>query len=86
MKEKLITNLQITREPGPPLSIRYYLLEEDRGSKKLYGIKVVEEPTQAAAIAPGLTRNKRYASELIIRLARGNVTPTGLADALADLL
>ena len=84
MKEKLISSLQIAREPEP-LLIRYYLLEEARGKELLYGIKVVEETTQAAAVAPGLTRDKQYASEMIIRLARGSVTPTGLADVLADL-
>ena len=82
MKEKLIASLQ----PGPPLSIRYYLLEEMRGGGELYGIKVVEETTRAAAVAPGVTRNRQYASELIARLAGEGVTPAGLADMLAGLL
>ena len=69
MKEKLIASLQIACEPGLPLSLRYYLLEEVRGSGALYGIKVVEETTRAAAVAPGVTRNRQYASELIARLA-----------------
>lgn len=85
MKEKLISSLQIAREPEL-LLIRYYLLEEARGKELLYGIKVVEETTRAAAVVPGFTQDKQYASELIIRFARGSVTPTGLADVLADLL
>ncbi|MCX4373120.1 MAG: DUF6514 family protein [Dysosmobacter sp.] len=86
MKAKLITSPQIARELGPPLSIRYYLLEEASGSGKLYGIKVVEETIRAAAVAPGLTGDKQYAFELIDRLAKGSVIPAGLADVLADLL
>ena len=86
MKEKLIASLQIACEPGLPLSLRYYLLEEVRGSGALYGIKVVEETTRAAAVAPGVTRNRQYASELILRLAGESVTPAGLADVLAGLL
>ena len=71
MKEKLIASLQIACEPGLPLSLRYYLLEET---------------TRAAAVAPGVTRNRQYASELIARLAGEGVTPAGLADVLAGLL
>ena len=64
MKEKLIASLQIACEPGLPLSLRYYLLEEVRGNGSLYGIKVVEETTRAAAVAPGVTRDRQYASVL----------------------
>ena len=85
MREKLITSLQVAREPEPPILIRYYLLEETRGKDPLYGIKVVDVTARAATAAPGLTQNKQYASELIARLAKGSVTPTGLADVLADL-
>ena len=86
MREKLIISLQIAREPEPPILIHYYLLEETRGKDPLYGIKVVDETVQATAVAPGLTQDKQYASELIARLVKGSVTPTGLADVLADLL
>lgn len=86
MKEKLITSLRVERDPGPPLIIQYYLLEEIVGRRKAYGIKIVEKTAQACAVAPGITPNKRHASKLIVRLAKGSVTPTGLADVLADLL
>lgn len=86
MREKLIASLRTAGASGPPLSIRYYLLEETGRTETLYGIKIVEETTQAAAIAPGLTQNKQHAFKLIVRLARERVTPAGLAQVLADLL
>lgn len=86
MKEELITSLQVPYRPGTPLSIRYYLLEETREDQTLYGIKISEETGRTSAVAPGLTGSRQRAAELIALLARGTVTPTGLADVLADLL
>ena len=46
---------------------------------------LARDPQSKVACETGLTRDKQYASEMIIRFARGSVTPTGLADVLADL-
>lgn len=86
MKEELITSLQVPYKPGTPLSIRYYLLEETREGQTLYGVKILEETGKTSAFAPGITPSRQQAARLIALLARGTVTPTGLADVLADLL
>lgn len=86
MKERLITSVQVANEAGPPFSLQYYLVEEIRNCGKSYGVKIVEATSRAAAIAPGFTQDRQYASELIVCLAERGIPPTGLANVLAKLL
>lgn len=51
-----------------------------------YGVKVVDEETGESAAIPDLTVSAQRIDQLMEQLVKGGVTPTGLADVVADWL
>lgn len=85
MKEFLITTRQTHTEDGYPLMLRYFVLVEKLSDNaNNYGVRISEMERDTFSIAPGLTKNAQRILDLVDTLANGTVTPTGLADAIAD--
>ena len=86
MEELLVECREVvTEERG--LRCRYSVLVDTvsvgRFFCELYGVKIEEERGETASF-PGLTFSAAEIDELMERLIRCRVTPTGLADVLCD--
>lgn len=87
MRELLLENREI-EGMGKELSCRYSILVGEipvgNFSCESYGVKIEETATGAVARFPDLTISTQRIDELMELLIRNRVTPTGLADVLAD--
>ncbi|WP_312636371.1 DUF6514 family protein [Oscillibacter sp.] len=85
MKEFLITTRQTHTEDGQPLTLHYFILVEKRSENiSNYGLRISEMGRNTYSMSPGLTKDPQRILDLIDMLANGTVTPTGLADVIAD--
>ncbi len=67
--------------------MEYYLLVSPLAKDlEIYGVKIVEQRSGAAASAPGLTVSSQRVFHLIDLLSKGIVTPISLADIVEDWL
>ena len=70
-----------------PLILEYYLLVSPLAKDlEIYGVKIVEQRSGAAASALDLTVSSRLIFHLIYLLSKGIVTPISLADIVEDWL
>lgn len=60
----------------------FILMDKGTGGRNRYGVKVRSNDDDA--VAPDLTERSERAFDLLDKLARNTVTPTGLLDVLAD--
>lgn len=83
MREVLYKKRQARTEDGRPLDISYLILR-DKGSdgRPRYGVKILANGEEA--VAHSLTECSERVFDLLDKLARNTVTPTGLPDVLAD--
>lgn len=78
---------QAQAEDGRSLNLSYILLKERKADgKDHYGVKVIEEASSDHAEALDLTTDAKRIYELIDKLGRNTVTPSGLMDIVADWL
>ncbi len=73
-------------ENGRPLLLSYLVLSDKSQAPECYGVKVVEERSGEAAQAADLTVDPKRIYALADKLAEHTVTPTTLADIVADWL
>lgn len=82
MREILYKQRQTHTENGQPLHLFYFILmNKGTDGRNRYGVKVRSNDD---AVAPDLTERSEHAFDLLDKLARNTVTPTGLPDVLAD--
>ena len=83
MREILYKQRQTHTEDGQPLQLSYFvLMNKGTDGRNRYGVKV--RSNDEDAVAPDLTERSERAFDLLDKLARNTVTPTGLPDVLAD--
>ncbi len=86
MREIKYREITTHAEDGRPLSLSYLVLVDKSKQPERYGIKVVEGNSGEAAQAPDLTTDTKRIYDLVDKLAKNAVTPTSLADIVADWL
>ena len=85
MEQRIVTTRQIPAENGNLLVLQYFLLEEGPPSgKRKFGVMILERNSGEKALASNLSTSVVQVFRLIRRLADCTVTPTALADVLAD--
>ena len=83
MREILYKQRQAHTEDGRPLHLSYFILtNKGMDGRNRYGVKV--RSNDEDAVAPDLTERSERAFDLLDKLARNTVTPTGLPDVLVD--
>lgn len=87
MRNLLVTVRPARAERNRQLTLQYIILvAESPDGREDYGIKIIEAKSGSNAVVPNLTVSASKIYSLIETLARCTVTPTGLADVLADWL
>lgn len=87
MHETKYLTAQAQTEDGRSLNLSYILLKERKADgKDHYGVKVIEESSGNHAEALDLTTDAKRIHELIDKLGRNTVTPSGLMDIISDWL
>ena len=85
MEQRLIATRQTVAENGNLLILQYFLLKERFPSRKQnFGVMIRERNSGEKALASNLSTSVVQVFRLIRRLADCTVTPTALADVLAD--
>ena len=85
MEQRLIATRQTVAENGNLLILQYFLLKERFPSRKQnFGVMIRERNSDEEALVPNLSTSVVQMFRLIRRLADCTVTPTALADVLAD--
>ena len=83
MREILYKQRQAHPEDGRPLHLSYFILiNQGMDGRNRYGVKV--RSNYDDAVATDLSERSERAFDLLDKLARNTVTPTGLPDVLAD--
>lgn len=86
MREIPYTSKLAHAEDGRPLALNYSILVSGEGESERYGVRVTEQNSGGQAMAFDLSSDIRRIYELMDKLSRNSVTPTGLMDVLADWL
>lgn len=87
MKETKYTEIHTRAQDGKPLAMAYYVLAEDGpDGLRYYGVKIEECNSGESAQISDLTTETNRIYTLVDKLAKNSVTPTGLADVVADWL
>ncbi len=86
MREIKYREITTHAEDGRPLSLSYLVLVDKSKQPERYGVKVVEGNSGEVAQAPDLTTDTKRIYDLVDKLAKNAVTPTSLADIVADWL
>ncbi len=81
MSVKTMIQQEIVTEKGMRLFLRYGLISDD---ERGYGICISSETDDCYSEARGLSLNRKEIERLIIKLARGEVTPVALHDIVSD--
>lgn len=82
MREILYKKRQTHTEDGQPLHLSYFvLINKGTDGRNRYGVKVRSNDD---AVALDLSECSERVFDLLDKLARNTVTPTGLPDVLAD--
>ncbi len=85
MEQRIVATRQILAENGNLLTLQYFLLKERTPfQKEKFGVMIQERSGGEKALAPNLSTSAAQVFQLIRRLADCTVTPTALADVLAD--
>ena len=83
MREILYKQRQTHTEDGQPLHLSYLILmNKGTDGRNRYGVKV--RSNYDDAVATDLSERSERAFDLLDKLARNTVTPTGLPDVLVD--
>jgi hypothetical protein len=78
---------QIVAESGTHLDLSYSILVIGSDNEpERYGVRITEKNSGHCAQAADLTMDSRRIYDLLEKLVRNNVTPTGLVDVIADWL
>lgn len=87
MREIPYTVIQTHAADGRPMTLAYSILVSGGDSEpEHYGVKIVERNSGGHAQALDLTMDAKRVYDLLDKLSRNTVTPTGLMDVLADWL
>ncbi len=86
MQEIKYKEIIVQAENGRPLLLSYLVLSDKSQALERYGVKVVEERSGEAAQVADLTVDPKRICALVDKLAEHTVTPTTLADIVADWL
>ncbi len=86
MREIKYREITTHAEDGRPLSLSYLVLVDKSKQPERYGVKVVEGNSGKATQALDLTTDTEHIYDLVDKLAKNAVTPTSLADIVADWL
>ena len=82
MREILYKQRQAHTEDGRPLHLSYFILiNKGMDGRNRYGVKVRSNDD---AVALDLSERSERAFDVLEKLARDTVTPTGLPDVLVD--
>ena len=84
MREITYIEINTHAEDGKPLSLVYHVLVDKQQGRERYGIKVTDKGSGEFALALDLTDNAKRAYDMADKLAKHTVTPTTLADVVAD--
>lgn len=84
MQEIKYREIQTKTENGRSLLLSYIVLADKSKSAGRYGVRVVEQNSGETAQAADLTTDAGRIYDLVDQLARCAVTPTTLADIVAD--
>ena len=85
LEQRIVATRQILAENGNLLTLQYFLLKERTPfQKEKFGVMIQERSGGEKALAPNLSTSAAQVFQLIRRLADCTVTPTALADVLAD--
>lgn len=83
MREILYKKRQTHTENGQPLDLSYFvLMNKGTDGRNRYGVKARSNDDEAVAL--DLSERSERVFDLLDKLARNTVTPTGLPDVLAD--
>ena len=87
MREITYAAKQVKTDTGGMLALTYSIIVDggDDGPES-YGVKIDELNGDTHAMIPGLTVSRERIEDLMDKLTRNTVTPTGLMDVLADWL
>lgn len=87
MREILYTSKLAYTEDREPLALDYSILVSGGDNEpEQYGAKIVEKNSGGQALAFKLTVSVERIYDLMDKLSRNSVTPTGLEDVLSDWL
>lgn len=86
MQEIKYREVSVWAEDGRPLALSYIILTDKSRVPERYGVKVVEGNSGEFAQITDLTTKTKRAYDLVDKLAKNAVTPTALADIVADWL
>lgn len=78
--------LSLPSAGGASLALSYFFLSETLDGREHYGVQITEETRGERAAIPGLTTDVRRIRRLMDTLVQNSVTPTTLADIVADWL
>lgn len=84
MQEIKYIEIKTRAEDGRPLSLAYHVLVDKQPNRERYGLKVTDKGSGEFALALDLTDNSKRIYDMVDKLAKHAVTPTTLADVVAD--
>jgi len=86
MREIKYREIATHTEGGRPLLLSYLVLADKSKQPERYGVKIVERNSGEFSLALDLTTDAKHIYDLVDKLAKNAVTPTSLADIVADWL
>lgn len=84
MREIKHIEVQTHGENNRPLLLSYSVLVDKLYQQEHYGIKVMDKSSGEFALAFDLATEAKPIYDLVEKLAKNTVTPTSLADVMAD--
>ena len=84
MREIKYIEIKTHDEKKRPLSLIYSVLVDRLQRPEHYGVKVMDKGSGEFALALDLTTEAKSIYDLVDKLAKDTVTPTTLADVVAD--
>ena len=84
MREIKHIEIQTHGENNRPLLLSYFVLVDKLFQQDHYGVKVMDNSSGEFALALDLTTEAKPIYDLLEKLAKNTVTPTTLADVVAD--
>lgn len=84
MREIKYIEIKTHDENKRPLTLVYYVLVDKLQQPEHYGVKVMDKGSGEFSLALNLTTEAKPIYDLADKLAKNTVTPTTLADVVAD--
>ena len=85
MKKERLKRIRFPLSDGTLLTVHYWLLTQQRGEKKWFGIALTDSRGASVSL-PAISLSRWETTRLLYRMAKGYVTTVTARDVVADYL